>query len=317
MNKIYKILSCILFSALLFITHANAQVDSQKVTPPPPPPQANQVNAGFDVIIKNNGDIVYGLIKEVTPDYISYKRTDIPDGPVYTILRSEVYAISYRNQVKEYMNPSNADELAPGTVMDNQGMNNQMEPYPKINFKKTDFLKNGTARIGLGFIRSFSKVDNAKNYSSSGTFPVISFAYDANFKDNIHLGLMLGFGSHNFSDAQFSSYDSTINNISLKENFFGLYIYGRYELFHNSSRLQPYVMAGLGITSSHILSENKINFTIDNTQTLLVKSGSRTAGIGITARIGSVYYINNQLQAFLDAGVGLSVINLGLAVKVK
>ncbi|HEV8084848.1 MAG TPA: hypothetical protein VGP55_16690 [Chitinophagaceae bacterium] len=310
MYKIYKLLSCILFTALLFITHANAQVDSQKVSPPPP--QANPVNAGFDVIIKYNGDIVYGLIKEVTPDYISYKRTDIPNGPVYTIFRSEVYAISYRNQVKEYMNPSNTDELPPGI-----GMNNQVEPYPKINYKKTDFLKNGTARIGLGFIRSFSKVSNAKNYSSSGSFPVISFAYDANFKSNVHLGLMLGFGSHNFSDDKFSSYDNTINNISLKENIFGLYIYGRYELFNNASRLQPYVMAGLGITSSHVLSENKINFTTNNTQTLLVKSGSRAAGIGITARIGSVYYINNQLQAFLDAGVGLSVINIGLAFKVN
>ena len=128
---------------------------------------------------------------------------------------------------------------------------------------------------------------------------------------------MLGFGSHSFSGAEFSSYDSTINNISLKENIFALYVYGRYDLFSNSSRLQPYVMGGLGITSSHILSENKINFTTDNTQTLLVKSGFRTAGIGVTARIGSVYYINNQLQAFLDAGVGLSVINIGLAIRVK
>lgn len=309
MNKIYKVFSCVLFTVIFFITNVNAQVDSQKVAPPPP--QANQVNAGFDVIIKYNGEIVYGLVKEVTPDYISYKRTDIPDGPVYTIFRNEVYAISYRNQVKEYMDPSNA-VLPPGI-----GMGNRVEPYPGIDYKKANFLKNGTARIGFGFIRSFSKVDNAKNYSSSGSFPVISFAYDANFKDNIHLGLLLGFGSHRFSDDQFSSYDSTINNISLKENFVGLYIYGRYELVNNSSRLQPYVMAGLGITSSHVLSENKINFTTANTQTLLVKSGSRTAGIGITARIGSVYYINNQLQAFLDAGFGLSVINIGLAIKVK
>lgn len=309
MNKIYKFLSCILFTALIFITRVNAQVDSQRVAPPSP--QLNQVNAGFDVIIKYNGDIVYGLIQEVAPDYISYKRTDIPDGPVYTIYRSEVYAISYRNQVKEYMDASNA-ELLPGI-----GRGNRIGPYPRINYRKADFLKNGTARIGLGFIRSFSKVDNVKNYASSGSFPVISFAYDANFKSNVHLGLMLGFGSHNFSDEQFSSYDSTINNISLKEKFFGLYIYGRYELFNNSSRLQPYVMAGLGITGSHVLSENKIDFTNDNTRTLLVKSGSRAAGIGITARIGSVYYINNQLQAFLDAGIGLSVINIGLAVQVN
>ncbi|MEO8416947.1 MAG: hypothetical protein ABI472_25010, partial [Ginsengibacter sp.] len=261
MNKIYKVFSCVLFTVLFFITNANAQIDSQKVAPPPP--QANQVNAGFDVIIKYNGEIVYGLIKEVTPDYISYKRTDIPDGPVYTIFRNEVYAISYRNQVKEYMDPSNA-ALPPGI-----GMSNRVEPYPGIDYKKANFLKNGTARIGLGFIRSFSKVDNAKNYSSSGSFPVISFAYDANFKSNVHLGLLLGFGSHNFSDDKFSSYDSTTNNISLKENIFGLYIYGRYDLFNNASRLQPYVMAGLGITSSHVLSENKINFTNNNNQTLL------------------------------------------------
>jgi hypothetical protein len=318
MYKIYKTLSCILFAALIFITHAHAQVDSQKVAPPPPPPpQVNQVNAGFDVIIKYNGDIVYGLITEVTPTYISYKRTDIPDGPVYKIFRNEVYAISYRNQVKEYMNPSNTDELPPVNGINNQGINNLADPYPKINYKKTDFLKNGTARIGLGFIRSFSKVANVKNYSSTSSFPVLSIAYDAKFKDNIELGAMIGFGTHNFSDEKFSSYDSTINNISLKENIFALYVYGRYELLHNSSRFQPYVMAGLGITSSNVLSQNKIDFTTDNTQTLLVKSGARTVGIGITARIGSVYYINDQLQAFADAGVGLSVLNIGLAIKVK
>ena len=66
MYKIYKTLSFILFTASIFITHAKAQVDSQKVASALP--QANQVNAGFDVIIKYNGDIVYGSIKEVTPD---------------------------------------------------------------------------------------------------------------------------------------------------------------------------------------------------------------------------------------------------------
>lgn len=307
MLKIYKALFLILFLSLSFITPAQAQVDSQIVAPPP----VNPVNAGFDVIIKYNGDIVYGLVKEVTPDYISYKRTDIPDGPLYTIFRSEVYAISYRNQVKEYMDAYN------GALPSDIGPDNRLSPYRKINYKNLDFLKDGTARIGLGFIRSFSKVDNVKNYSSSGSFPVISFAYDAQYRSNVHVGAMLGFGSHKFSDDKFSSYDSTNNNISLKENIFALYVYARYEILNNSSRLQPYVMAGLGITSSHVLSENKINFTNNNSQTLLVKSGARATGLGITARIGSVYYINNQLQAFLDAGVGLSVINIGLAFKVK
>ncbi len=42
--------------------------------------------------------------KRSRPNYISYQRTDIPDGPIYTIPRNEVYVISYRNQVKDYIN---------------------------------------------------------------------------------------------------------------------------------------------------------------------------------------------------------------------
>jgi hypothetical protein len=40
----------------------------------------------------------------VTFELVKYKRTDIPDGPLYQLLRSEVYAISYRNQLKEILN---------------------------------------------------------------------------------------------------------------------------------------------------------------------------------------------------------------------
>ena len=86
------------------------QADSLKVAPMP---QTIPQNAGFDVIVKVNGDIVYGLVKEVGPEYIRYQRTDIPDGPVYIIPRNEVYVISYRNQVKDYIGHlgSNLDSI--------------------------------------------------------------------------------------------------------------------------------------------------------------------------------------------------------------
>jgi hypothetical protein len=64
--------------------------------------ETGTASAQFDVIIKNNGDIIYGKVTEVT--LVKYKRTDIPDGPLYQLLRSEVYAISYRNQLKEILN---------------------------------------------------------------------------------------------------------------------------------------------------------------------------------------------------------------------
>lgn len=296
----------IVFFLIFFVSiKVNAQSDSQRVMIPGPVPQ----NAGFDVIVKLNGDLVYGLVKEVGPLFITYQRTDIPDGPIYSIPRNEVYVISYRNQVKDYINGAGANipEIS--------------QQYPNapryINYKNKNLFKNSNLTVGLGFLRSFSKVENVKNYSTSSSFPVLSFSYEVLYQKNIQIGVELGFGTHKFTNQQFSSYDSTNNNISLKENIFGLYVYGRYFLTSGSSRLQPYILAGLGITSSNILSQNQISFTNDNTQVILVKSGSRATGLGITARAGGEYYLNDQLQLFLDAGVGLSVIKFGLSININ
>lgn len=302
MNKGYKLYCLTAFIMLFAFSNAHSQVDTQKVMPPKP----LQYNAGFDVIITINGEIVYGLVKEVGLYLISYQRTDIPDGPIYTIPRSEVYAISYRNQVKELITPIYGDPSI-----------RAIRPYPHIDYRYNNFFKNGTVFIGLGFLRSFSKVKDVKTYSSSGSFPAISFGYDVSFRSNVRLGLQLGFGSHNFSNQQFSSYDSTINNVTLKENIFALYVYGRYALLQSTSRFQPYIMAGVGVTSSNIKSQNEISFTNNNPQIILVKSGTRSAGLGIMARIGSQYFISDQLQVFLDAGFGLSVLNVGLSVAIK
>ena len=172
-------------------------------------------------------------------------------------------------------------------------------------------------QLGLGFLRSFSKVKNVNNYSSSATFPVVSIAYEVPYKNNLQLGAMIGFGSHKFSDQQYSTYDSTNNNINLKENIFGLYVYGKYSFASDSARLQPYILAGPGITSSNIHSENRISFTNDNSQVILVKSGTRNTQLGIIARAGAQYFISNQFRIYLDAGVGLSAIKLGVSFALK
>ena len=303
----YKSLFFVLSLCMLVsIQTAYGQMDSTRV----PIPQPIKQNAGFDVIVKMNGDLVYGLVKEVGPYFISYQRTDIPDGPVYTIPRSEVYVISYRNQVKDYINGrAESDE------MQNQQPEENMND-DSINNKNKNFFQNPSLHFGLGFLRSFSKVENVKNYSSSASFPVVSLAYEISYQNNLQLGVMIGFGSHKFSNQQFSSYDSTNNHINLKENIFGLYVYGRYYLLSNRSPLQPFILAGPGITSSNIHSENKISFTNDNSQIIVVQSGTRTTGLGIIARVGAQYFINNQFQVSFDAGVGLSVIKLGVSFNI-
>ena len=61
---------------------------------------AVSVNAQ-DVITKKNGDEIQAKITEVGQNEIKYKRFDNPDGPVYTIGKSDVFMVKYENGTKD------------------------------------------------------------------------------------------------------------------------------------------------------------------------------------------------------------------------
>ena len=311
MKRIFTIVS--LFVFFLSCQNSNAwgqQTDTVSRIPPNGP---ISYNAGFDVIIKKNGDILYGLVKEVTINLIKYQRTDIPDGPVYTIPRIEVYAISYRNQVKDILAPINS-------VNNYNGNPNDLSYRRNYDYKLTRdrLFKNGVLRLGLGFFRSYSKVKDAGDYSTSSTFPVVSAAYDVAYNRDYRIGVQIGFGSHNFSKQSLSLYDSTQSSVKLKENIFAIHVYGRYDILkESSSALRPYIVVGIGLNTSHVKSETTVNFINNTDQVLVVTSGTRAAGLGVMARVGADYHINRTLRAFLDAGVGTSIINIGVAVDLK
>ncbi len=82
MKTFFTVTGFLFISLLLIGNGALAQVpDTTKPFPPPPPMRPTATN-GFDVIIKKNGEIIYGLVKEVGLDLIIYQRTDIPNGPI-------------------------------------------------------------------------------------------------------------------------------------------------------------------------------------------------------------------------------------------
>jgi hypothetical protein len=55
--------------------------------------------AGFaqDIITKKSGEEIPAILKEITPKEIKYKRFTNPDGPLYTLLKSDVLMIRYQN----------------------------------------------------------------------------------------------------------------------------------------------------------------------------------------------------------------------------
>ncbi|MBL0048464.1 MAG: hypothetical protein IPP32_10260 [Bacteroidetes bacterium] len=54
-----------------------------------------------DTIYKRNGDIIVAQLLEVTPQLIKFKKIELPDGPIYSLERKELFMIRYKNGTKD------------------------------------------------------------------------------------------------------------------------------------------------------------------------------------------------------------------------
>ncbi len=277
----------------------------------------------FDVIIKKNGEIINGLVMEVDLQQIKYKRTDIPDGPVYTIARADVYAINYRNQIKELLAPADSTFFRKPTPVvadttQNSEEDEEENTADRINKKVDRWLakenfSDAEVRFHLGFIRGFTKVNNVSDYESAMRFPGIGISYDAQFKENFRMGVTFGVAGTRFKRNQYDSYDSLQINRDLNETLLLLNVYAKRRF--GDGRLRPYLLVGLGLNGSFLKSTAV--FAADNAsdRRIQVSSNSRALSLGIQARLGVDYEANPGLMVFGDVGAGLSVLQFGIGYK--
>ncbi|MDJ1467868.1 outer membrane beta-barrel protein [Xanthocytophaga flava] len=289
--------------------------------------QSQPVSNSFDVIIKKNGDIVYGLVTEVDLQYVKYKRTDIPDGPIYTMPRTDVYAISYRNQVKDILAPTDSSLFKrsvsppPAAVsvdtarVDTVSKEGQKEsPDKKVDkfFARENFSQ-PEIHFHLGFIRGFTKVSNISQYTSALRFPGIGFSYDAQFKENFRLGVTFGVAGFRFTQNEYDSYDSLQIDRKLNETLLLLNVYAKRRF--GTGRAKPYILVGIGINGSFLKSESILAVDNNNDRMLQVRSNSRAFSLGIQARIGVDYEAQPGLMVFGDIGAGLTILQFGIGYK--
>lgn len=57
-----------------------------------------------DVIFKKNGDEISAKVEEVGVYEVKYKKFDNQDGPLYTLLKTEIFMIKFANGTKEVFN---------------------------------------------------------------------------------------------------------------------------------------------------------------------------------------------------------------------
>lgn len=260
--------------------------------------------AKFDVIIKTNGEIIYGLVKEVSATEIKYQRTDIPDGPIYSILKKDVYAISYRNQLKEIINPVDSTIFKPHPTQP------QLSVHPA---KPILDFEHGELSIQSGFIRGFSKLSHPNQYQSSLGFPSIILGYDISFKKPWRLGLNLGYAQQNFTKDEFNTYDSTQINSHVKEKkmLANLYLKRRF----GTGAIQPFILGGVGLNSSLIQSTSEVSLSYQSARKVLVTSTGRSTGLALQIRGGLSYLVSSTSDLQLSMGSGLNIVQLGITFK--
>lgn len=76
----------------------------------------NTLNAQ-DFIIMKNGDEIKAKVQEVGVWEVKYKFFDNPDGPLYTILKSDIFMIKYENGSKEVYTAENVTQPKDVTVI--------------------------------------------------------------------------------------------------------------------------------------------------------------------------------------------------------
>ncbi|MEP1094243.1 MAG: hypothetical protein ABJG78_04000 [Cyclobacteriaceae bacterium] len=54
-----------------------------------------------DVITTKDGNEIEAIVKEVTVESVKYQKKENPDGPIYTLNKSEIFMIKYENGTKD------------------------------------------------------------------------------------------------------------------------------------------------------------------------------------------------------------------------
>lgn len=96
-----------------------------------------------DEMILKDGDIIMVIVKEVGIDLIKYKKCKNLEGPIYSILKSNVFLIKYINGTKDVFNISKTNSNPKEVKIQKR------ETPQKINKAKSLTLENGIINLPL------------------------------------------------------------------------------------------------------------------------------------------------------------------------
>jgi len=125
-----------------------------------------------DIITLKNGDDIQAVVQKIGELDIEYKKFDNPNGPNYTLKKSEIFMIRYENGSKDVFTKQETTQKDPETVVKQQDATPtqsvvQQNPQSDIEQMKKEFYQFQRNRKEMSMF--FSKYDDVfyKRYASA------------------------------------------------------------------------------------------------------------------------------------------------------
>ena len=266
-----------------------------------------------DVIIQVDGVIIYGKVIELNSDNIRYKKNDMPDGPVITMPRKLIYAVSYSNNTFQIVTPVFGKKTSALTAFDqNTGISKTESDSSRNNLKYN--LAHGSIKLAMGFSREFTTLKGVDQFSKEASAPSVFAAYQFQFNRILKTGVSVGYAAFNYDYNYFSDYDQIGISQQIKESIISLGFYARYDLMQGF--VKPYLIGGFNINYSTVNMDGEIYFK-DEQKYVATQSGIQGFKSGFVFRGGLDLNISKSFGVYSDIGTGISLVQLGVIFILK
>ena len=146
-----------------------------------------QLSFSQDVITLTNGEKINALVIEVSPDLVKYRKFDNQEGPLYSILKKEVYMVKYQNGDKDIFN------ISDNTVNQETGEEEKKPLTYQSGFWGLIIMK-GERRLSGAEVKFIMKDDEEALSKFKGGKTLNAFGSVIGIPSAVVLGYELGYG---------------------------------------------------------------------------------------------------------------------------
>lgn len=245
-----------------------------------------------DIIVKTNKEEIKAKVLDVEESVIRYKKIDFQEGPTYSVNKSDVFMIIYKNGKRETFETTTPSKPQQKNGIEKVSTSNSTTENQNLAFHKgSKFLQIGFG-LGGGYYASGLKT----------SIPAIQARYEFSVSDKISAGVVLGYSSAKYDYPGIEYDDEMFGSSSLTYSYLLAGVRGNYH-FSTTNKFDPYVGATLGY--------NAVSVSEDDDDEISGADGKVLLG----AQVGANYYFSKNLGAWADVGYGLGYINLGIVFK--